>query len=92
VLLIGPLPPGAGLWWDFSMALGFAAMAMMSMQFALTARFRRATAPFGIDIIYYFHRYVGVIAFGLLLAHVASYASITRKRSARSIRSRRRGT
>lgn len=71
VLLIGPLPPGAGLWWDFSMALGFAAMSMMSVQFALTARFRRATAPFGIDIIYFFHRYVGVIAFGLLAAHVA---------------------
>ena len=69
VLLIGPVPPGAGFWWDFSMALGFAGMAMMGVQFALTARFSRASAPFGIDIIYYFHRYVAVIALGLLLAH-----------------------
>jgi predicted ferric reductase len=69
VLLIGPVPPGAGFWWDFSMALGFAGMAMMGVQFALTARFSRASAPFGIDIIYYFHRYVALIALGLLLAH-----------------------
>lgn len=70
VLLIGPVPPGAGFWWDFSMALGFAGMAMMGVQFALTARFRRAAAPFGIDIVYYFHRFVAVIAFCLLLAHL----------------------
>lgn len=69
VLLVGPVPPGAGFWWDFSMALGFAGMAMMGVQFALTARFRRASAPFGIDIIYYFHRYVAVIALALVLAH-----------------------
>ncbi len=29
VLLMGPVPPGSGAWWDFSMALGFAAVAMM---------------------------------------------------------------
>jgi len=69
VLLAGPVPPGAGFWWDFSMALGFAGMAMMGVQFALTARFRRASAPFGIDIIYYFHRYAALVALGLLLAH-----------------------
>jgi len=69
VLLTGQVPAGAGLWWDFSMALGFAALAMFAVQFLLTARFRRAAAPFGIDIIYHFHRYAAVIAFGLLAAH-----------------------
>ena len=69
VLLIGPVPPGSGFWWDFSMALGFAAMAMMGVQFLLTARFRRVSAPFGIDIIYYFHRYLAVFAFVLIFAH-----------------------
>ena len=71
VLLAGPTPAGAGRWWDFSMALGFAGIAVMGVQFALTARFRRASAPFGIDIIYYFHRYMAVIGFGLLAAHYA---------------------
>lgn len=69
VLLTGQVPDGAGFWWDFSMALGFAALAMFGVQFLLTARFRRAAAPFGIDIIYRFHRYAAVIAFGLLAAH-----------------------
>lgn len=69
VLLIGPVPHGSGFWWDFSMALGFTGMAMMGVQFLLTARFRRASAPFGIDIIYYFHRYMALMAFVLIFLH-----------------------
>jgi predicted ferric reductase len=61
--------PGAGFTWDFAMALGYAALAMLGVQFALTARFRRATAPFGIDLIYYFHRYLAVFALLIALAH-----------------------
>lgn len=70
VLLIGPVPPGSGFWWDLSMALGFAGMAVIGVQFLLTARFRRACAPFGIDIIFYFHRYLALLAGALLLAHL----------------------
>ncbi len=69
VLLTGRVPAGSGFWWDFSMALGFAGMAMLGVQFALTARFRRAAAPFGIDIIYRFHRYAALVALGLVLTH-----------------------
>lgn len=68
-LLVGSTPPGLGFWWDLSMALGFAGLTMMAVQFVLTARFRRATAPFGIDVIYYFHRYLGALALILVLAH-----------------------
>jgi predicted ferric reductase len=71
VLLIGPTPPGLGFWWDLSMALGFAGLAMMGVQFVLTARFRRATAPYGIDIIYYFHRYVAIVLLLVVMAHPA---------------------
>jgi predicted ferric reductase len=46
-------------------------MAMLGVQFALTARFRRATAPFGIDIIYYFHRRISLMAAGIIAAHAA---------------------
>ena len=69
VLLLGDLPKGGGFWWDFAMALGFGGLAIMGLQSALTARFRRATAPFGVDIIYYFHRLVAVAGFGLIAAH-----------------------
>jgi predicted ferric reductase len=69
VLLISPAPPGSGFWWDFSMALGFTSMAMISIMFLLTARFRRISAPFGIDIIYLFHRYLALTAFALICIH-----------------------
>ncbi len=69
VLLLGSVPAGSGFWWDFSMALGFTAMAMMGIQFFLTARFRRACAPFGIDIVYFFHRYLALLAIILIFIH-----------------------
>lgn len=68
-LLLGRLPAGNGFWWDFSLALGFAGTAMMGTLFLQTARFRRVAAPFGIDIIYYFHRQSSLIAFIFILAH-----------------------
>ncbi len=71
VLLFGAVPPGTAFWWDFSKALGFAAISMMGVQFALTARFRRATSPFGIDIIYFLHRYLAIAALLFALAHFA---------------------
>ena len=69
VLLTGPVPPGAGFWWDLSMAIGFAGIAMLGVQFVLTARFRRASAPFGLDILYYFHRTMAIFAFILIGSH-----------------------
>ena len=71
ILLIGEQPAGSGFWWDLAMALGFAGLTMVGVQFFLTARFHGATAPFGIDIIYYFHRYLAIFAFALLLSHPA---------------------
>lgn len=71
VLLVGVVPAGLGFWWDLSIALGFAGLGVMALQFGLTARFRRASAPFGIDIIYYFHRWMGIGGFALLVGHWA---------------------
>lgn len=62
--------PGRGFVWDFSMALGYAGLAMSGVQFVLTARFRRATLPFGIDILYFFHRYLALYALAIVLLHV----------------------
>lgn len=70
-LLLGDRPDGTGLVWDFAIALGFLALTMMGMQFLLTARFRRVTSPYGIDILYYFHRYLAVIALLLVIGHAA---------------------
>ena len=69
VLLLGPKPAGYGFWFDLSLALGFAATAMMAIMFLLTARFQRATAPFGIDLVYYFHRLASIGAFAFATLH-----------------------
>jgi len=69
VLLSGERVQSHGLLWDFSKGLGFGALAMVGMQFALTARFRRMTHPFGIDIVYLFHRYLALGAVALMLGH-----------------------
>jgi predicted ferric reductase len=68
-LLAAPRPDGLGFGWDLALALGFAGLAVMGLQFGLTARFRRASAPFGIDILYYFHRAMALVGLGLLTVH-----------------------
>jgi predicted ferric reductase len=69
ILLIYPAPVGRGFWIDFSVALGFIALAMMALQFSLTARINRIEASYGIDIILQFHRYISLVAFALVLIH-----------------------
>ena len=68
-LLAGSWPPERGFWTEFSVALGYSGLAMMGLQFGLTARFRYVTEPWGEDVIYHFHRQVSLIAVGLVVAH-----------------------
>ncbi|MBU4236948.1 MAG: ferric reductase-like transmembrane domain-containing protein [Proteobacteria bacterium] len=68
---LGPGPSGSGLWWDFSIAIGFAGTSMMAAMFVLTARFRCASAPFGINLVYYFHRWIALVLFVFIAAHPA---------------------
>ncbi|MFA3781210.1 ferric reductase-like transmembrane domain-containing protein [Yersinia sp. 1652 StPb PI] len=68
-LLTGTLPPVRDFWTEFSIALGYAGLAIMGLQFGLTARFRYVTEPWGEDIIYHFHRRISLIAVGLVIAH-----------------------
>jgi predicted ferric reductase len=69
VLLLAPRPASRGFWIEFGVALGFIALAMFGLQFALTARFRRVATPFGLDTQLQFHRQAGLVAFWLALAH-----------------------
>src|SRR5450755_395400 len=68
-LLVGPLPPTRDFWTEFSVAIGYSGLAMMGLQFGLTARFRYVTEPWGEDVIYHFHRQISLIALGLVVAH-----------------------
>jgi predicted ferric reductase len=69
VLLAGSLPPARGFWTEFAVALGYSGLAMMGLQFGLTARFRYVTEPWGEDVIYHFHRQISLVAVGLVVAH-----------------------
>src|SRR5215471_20465463 len=68
-LLAGSWPPTRGFWTEFSVALGYSGLAMMGLQFGLTARFRHVTEPWGEDVIYHFHRQISLIAVALVIAH-----------------------
>lgn len=68
VLLLYP-PPDSGFWIDFSVALGFIGLAMMALQFVLTARVNRIESSYGVDILLQFHRYTSIVAFFMVLAH-----------------------
>ena len=68
-LLAGSIPPTRDFLTEFSVAIGYAGLAMMGLQFGLTARFRYVTDPWGEDVIYHFHRQISLIAVGLVVAH-----------------------
>ena len=68
-LLTGSLPPSRDFWTEFAVAIGYSGLAMMGLQFGLTARFRYVTEPWGEDVIYHFHRQISQIAVGLVAAH-----------------------
>ncbi len=68
-LLAGSHPPARDFWTELSVAFGYSGLAMMGLQFGLTARFRYVTAPWGEDVIYHFHRQISLIAVGLVVAH-----------------------
>ena len=70
-LLTGSLPPSRDFWTEFPVALGYTGLAMMGLQFGLTARFRYVTDPWGEDVIYHFHRRVSLLAVSLVVVHPA---------------------
>src|SRR5215831_19145862 len=70
-LMAGSWPPTRGFWTEFSVALGYSGLAMMGLQFGLTARFRHVTEPWGEDVIYHFHRRISLIAVALVVVHPA---------------------
>ncbi|QDZ41478.1 oxidoreductase [Euhalothece natronophila Z-M001] len=69
VVLLYPAPENREFWVDFSVALGFIGLAMMILQFALTARVNRIEASYGIDILLQFHRYTSLAAFVMVVIH-----------------------
>ncbi|MEX2469870.1 MAG: ferric reductase-like transmembrane domain-containing protein [Pseudohongiellaceae bacterium] len=68
-MIMVPVPARGGLKWEAGIALGFAGLSLLVLQFLLTARMRWLTAPFGVDLIYHFHRYLGLVLLSVVIAH-----------------------
>jgi 3-phenylpropionate/trans-cinnamate dioxygenase ferredoxin reductase subunit len=69
ILLLYPPTGDRTIWLEFSVALGFVGLAMMALQFALTARINIIEASYGVDLILQFHRYTSIVAFFFILIH-----------------------
>ncbi len=71
VARLGHVRAGQGWVADFSVALGFVALAIMVLQFGLVARLQRVAAPFGMDALIQYHRQIGYVALAFALVHPA---------------------
>lgn len=69
ILLADPRPPGREFWRDLSVVLGYSGLAMVGLQFVLTARFKTLKAPYGSDLVYFFHRQISLVSFTLIAIH-----------------------
>jgi predicted ferric reductase len=68
-MLVGDPPPGRGPLVDLSIALGFLGLAMLGLQFAITARANTVDASYGLDVVLQFHRQISYTAFAFVLTH-----------------------
>ena len=68
-MLAGERPMGREFVRELSVALGFVGIAMMALQFVVTARISTITLPYGSDVVYHFHHYMSLVVLGLWLAH-----------------------
>ena len=69
LMLVPPTPSGRGFWLELSVALGFVGLTQIAVQFVLIARFKRLTAPYGIDVVLRYHKQIALVAVGMILAH-----------------------
>jgi len=72
-LLIGMLWPGeaAGrpFWTQFGAGLGYVALGVLVLEFALISKIHAVCGVFGQDALLHFHRQMGMVAAGLVIAH-----------------------
>jgi len=69
LLLIGERPEGREFWREFAVALGFAGLSLMGLQFLPTARLPFLASIFSTEALYYVHHRISMLAFGLIVAH-----------------------
>jgi len=69
ILILGPGQVPRVPLQNISVGLAFIGLAIMGLQFALTARIKPIERPFGSDLVYHYHRQIGIAAFLMIFAH-----------------------
>ncbi len=69
ILFVGPQPAGREFWRELSVALGFAGLSLMGIQFIPTSRLPFLAELFPMDTLYAFHHRISVAGFVLAMAH-----------------------
>jgi predicted ferric reductase len=69
LMLVPPVPSGRRFLLELAVGLGFAGLTQIAVQFVLIARFKRVTAPYGIDVILQYHRKIAIVAMVAILLH-----------------------
>jgi predicted ferric reductase len=68
-MLTSPPAEGRAFLRELAVAVGFGAVGILGMQFALSARLKRLKAPYGVDAVLHLHRKMALIALGIVLTH-----------------------
>ena len=68
-LLVDPIDVVRPFLLEFGVALGFIAYPLMTSEFALVGRMRGISQLFGNDVLMFFHKYMGIAALALVVAH-----------------------
>jgi predicted ferric reductase len=68
---IGTTAADRGFVTELSTALGFVGLSLLGLEFALVARFRSVTEPFGANSLLQFHRNMGLTGLAFIGVHVA---------------------
>jgi len=68
-MLAGERPMGRAFIRELSVAFGFVGIGLMALHFVLTARITAVKAPYGSDVVYYFHHRIAFVTLFLWLAH-----------------------
>jgi len=63
ILILGPKYNDRPPLLDLSVGLGFTGLAIMALQFVISGRIKILNRPFGTDLVYHFHRQIGIVAF-----------------------------
>jgi len=69
MLILGPKFSNRSPLLDLSVGLGFTGLAIMALQFIISGRIKILNRPFGTDLVYHFHRQIGIAAFFMVFAH-----------------------